>query len=564
MQMPNFNLDIDETKERMTEFIGTAKTRIKNPVIQKRFILIIVCIALLLDNMLYMVIVPIIPDYLRSVGAWDTIVPTHAPNWNASLYANWTNTTQDVAIEYRSEDVAVGLLFASKAIVQLFVNPFSGTLIDKIGYDIPMMIGLVVMFIATTVFAFGKSYGVLFFARSLQGVGSAFADTAGLAMIADRFTTEKERSRALGIALAFISFGCLAAPPFGGVLYEFAGKIVPFMILAIISLSDGFMLLFVVKPYAERRWQMPQGTPIYKLILDPHIAVAAGALSMSNVALAFLEPTMAIWMEDTMQAVSWQTGIIWLPAFFPHVFGVVLTVKLASRAPHHQWLMAAIGMAIIGFSTFIVPFCKTFGVLIIPLCGVCFGIALVDTALLPILGYVVDVRHNPVYGSVYAIADISYSLAYAIGPVLAGQIVQSVGFLNLNIIIGVFTLAYVPLLFLLRHVYDMKPQSHEDTILLTEDPATGLYQSVKDEYKRSQQDGGNQSYKQYDGFGMEKFGNGRVDGAFNVEKSDSSDNMNGYAGSRTDVGKKTSNKHPYIHKVVARQQDYSSLSEQED
>jgi DHA1 family vesicular acetylcholine transporter-like MFS transporter 3 len=71
------------------------------------------------------------------------------------------------------------------------------------------------MFFSTLVFACGTSYGVLFFARSLQvnikrghrlsflkeistheeerifllifqGVGSAFADTGGLAMIADR------------------------------------------------------------------------------------------------------------------------------------------------------------------------------------------------------------------------------------------------------------------------------------------------------------------------------------------------------------------------------------------
>jgi DHA1 family vesicular acetylcholine transporter-like MFS transporter 3 len=40
-------------------------------------------------------------------------------------------------------------------------------------------------------------------------VGSAFADTGGLSMIADRYTEEAERSKALGIALAFISFGCL-------------------------------------------------------------------------------------------------------------------------------------------------------------------------------------------------------------------------------------------------------------------------------------------------------------------------------------------------------------------
>lgn len=32
----------------------------------------VIILALLLDNMLYMVIVPIIPDYLRQIGAWET------------------------------------------------------------------------------------------------------------------------------------------------------------------------------------------------------------------------------------------------------------------------------------------------------------------------------------------------------------------------------------------------------------------------------------------------------------------------------------------------------------
>jgi len=43
-----------------------------------------------------------------------------------------------------------------------------------------MCIGLFVIFISTITFAFGHSYNILFLARSLQGIGSAFADTSGL------------------------------------------------------------------------------------------------------------------------------------------------------------------------------------------------------------------------------------------------------------------------------------------------------------------------------------------------------------------------------------------------
>lgn len=420
---------------------------------------------------------PIIPDYLRYIGAWDT----HVEGETYNMTKNGTRIQTGMGhIVFEGEDSAVGVLFASKAIVQLLINPFSGAIIDKIGYDIPMMIGLTIMFLSTAMFACGQSYGVLFFARSLQGVGSAFADTGGLAMIADRFTEESERSKAIGIAQAFISFGSLVAPPFGGLLYQFAGKEVPFIVLSLVSLFDGFALLFVMRPVKQALKdagvERPKGTPIWKLFIDPYIAVCAGTLVMANISLAFLEPTISLWMENTMDVEEWQMGLIWLPAFFPHVIGVYTTVKLCKSYPQYQWLLAAIGLGMEGFCSFFVPFARSFWFLILPLSGICFGIAQVDTSLLPMLGYLVDVRYVSVYGSIYAIADISYSLAYAIGPIIAGGIVQSIGFLALNILIAVTNLLYVPVIAMLRNVYDYKPFENEANILM-EDPPPKQYQT---------------------------------------------------------------------------------------
>ncbi|GFG29312.1 hypothetical protein Cfor_01855 [Coptotermes formosanus] len=467
--IPIINIKVSELKDLVW-------TKLQEPKSQRKLILVIVSIALLLDNMLYMVIVPIIPDYLRYIGAWGK------PDSPEVVAANVTAKPglRQVHPDHHGQDQATGVLFASKAIVQLMVNPFSGALIDRIGYDMPMMIGLTIMFLSTAVFACGRSYGLLFFARSLQGVGSAFADTSGLAMIADRFTEENERSKALGIALAFISFGCLVAPPFGGALYQFAGKEVPFLILAFVSLADGCMLLLVMKPIKtqikECRQDRPPGIPIWRLFIDPYIAVCSGALMMSNVALAFLEPTISLWMEDNLTTDNWKIGMIWLPAFFPHVFGVILTVKLAKRYPQYQWLMAAGGLALEGLCCFIIPFSTSYKVLMIPICGICFGIALIDTALLPTLGYLVDVRYVSVYGSIYAIADISYSVAYAIGPIIAGEVVEAIGFTALNVGIAFSNLLYAPMLMYLRHIYDFKPLENQANILMS-DPPDKQYQT---------------------------------------------------------------------------------------
>ncbi|KAK4474718.1 hypothetical protein MN116_001844 [Schistosoma mekongi] len=450
----------------------TFMSKINEPNSQRRMVLFVVCIALLLDNMLYMVIVPIIPDYLQNLRAMDT----RQIYW---INATYTKQLKDENFIFNKSDgeyklkwlvhqseTKIGTLFAFKAIIQLLCNPISGTVIDRIGYDVPMMFGLCIIFLSTSVFAFGSSYGLMFIARGLQGMGSAFADTAGLAMIADRYTNEYERTKALGIALAFISFGSLVAPPFGGIVYQYFGKELPFITLAFIALFDGCLLLIIMQPVRIERTvlktqgNLPKGTPIHRLLMDPYIAICAGCLTVANVSLAFLEPTISNWMSKSMKATNAQEGLVWLPAFLPHLAGVITTIKLADKYPSKQWLMAAVGLAIEGGSCFLIPFCTNFIALMIPISILCYGIALVDTAILPTMGFLVDTRHVSVYGSVYAIADISYSLAYALGPIVAGGLVDTIKFIGLNIVMTLITLGYVPVMYLLRNCYNVeRPQN---------------------------------------------------------------------------------------------------------
>ena len=40
---------------------------------------------------------------------------------------------------------------------------------------------------------------------------------------------------------------------------------------------------------------------------------------------------------------------------------------------------------------------------------------MVDSSMMPSMGYLVDLRHVSVYGSVYAIADFAFCVGFAIG-----------------------------------------------------------------------------------------------------------------------------------------------------
>lgn len=74
-----------------------------------------------------------------------------------------------------------------------------------------------------------------------------------------------------------------------GILYEFFGKRVPFLTLAFIALFDGILLFVVMRPNRLREAfdlsnrnaaDKPKGTPIWRLLMDPYIAICAGALAM--------------------------------------------------------------------------------------------------------------------------------------------------------------------------------------------------------------------------------------------------------------------------------------------
>ena len=76
-------------------------------------------------------------------------------------------------------------------------------------------------------------------ARALQGVGSACTSVAGMGMLADRYTDDRERGNAMAIALGGLALGVLIGPPFGGIMYEFVGRSSPFLVLSFLALLDG-------------------------------------------------------------------------------------------------------------------------------------------------------------------------------------------------------------------------------------------------------------------------------------------------------------------------------------
>lgn len=470
----------------------------------RRLVLVIVAIALLLDNMLLTTVVPIIPEFLydikhpnatlsqhleqnnptRMTAALSTVKSTSAstspsiattpicpcaPNRSndPQLEFLYPSTPPTVELAERTtmsanmsealekeqrhrelleETVAVGVMFASKAFVQLLANPIVGPLTHKIGYSIPMFTGFIIMFISTLIFAFGRSYGILFLARALQGIGSSCSSVSGMGMLAERYQDDKERGNAMGIALGGLALGVLIGPPFGGVMYEFVGKSAPFLILSALALGDGILQLLVLQPSVVYTEADPPS--LKNLVADPYIILAAGAITFANMGIAMLEPSLPIWMMDTMGASRWKQGATFLPASISYLIGTNLFGPLGHRMG--RWLASLIGLVIIGICLMCIPLAKSIDHLIVPNAGLGFAIGMVDSSMMPELGYLVDIRHSAVYGSVYAIGDVAFCLGFAIGPALSGTLVNTIGFEWMLFGIAILNFLYAPLMYFLR------------------------------------------------------------------------------------------------------------------
>ncbi|XP_034395428.1 synaptic vesicular amine transporter-like isoform X2 [Cyclopterus lumpus] len=443
---------------------------------RKKMILVIVFLALFLDHMLLSVVVPILPNYLYKIGKAPTTTPGNSTDLTVNPPINQSLNNRSVILGSTSApphqtpalssnptvaqkfpesncsytdahldevNIKVGLLLASKSTIQLIINPFMGPLTDRIGYHIPMCAGFCIIIFSTTLFAFSSSFILLLLARSVQGVGGSCLSVAGMGMLADGYKDGKERGRAMGISFTGLALGLIAGAPFGSVMYEFVGKMAPFLVLAAVAVLAGGLHALVFEP-SRVQTEMDKGTPLLTLLKDLYILIAAGAICLTTLVIATIETALPIWMMKTMCASKWQLGTVFLTDSISYLVASNIFGHLSQKYSR-SWLCACIGMILAGISTIAFGFSNNIYHVLVLNAIVGFSVGTVDSSIMPLMGNLVDLRYVPVYGTVYAIADVAVCIGFSLGPAIAGPIVKSIGFHWLMAIIGTANIIFSPL-----------------------------------------------------------------------------------------------------------------------
>lgn len=431
------------------------------------FIVSTVAVGLFTDLFLYGLVVPILPYMLQDrVGLPQDQVQSHVDG-----------------------------LLAAYAGASVVFSPVAGILADKTSTrQGPFLLGLTALLLATVLLFMGNNIPTLVVARLLQGCSAAFVWTIGLALCVE--TVGKDNlGKTIGSIFSFISVGNLVAPLLGGVLYKKAGYAGVFGIGFAILAIDFVMRLLVIEKKVARRYNVTsQGdsnesdasnsndeeaanneeepllgskseddyyviskdqpaivrkVPILPCFKNPRLIAALVVAFVQALLLGAFDATIPTIGQEYFNFDSLKAGTLFLPL---GVFDFLL-------GPIFGWVVDKYGtkVAAVGGYTFLVPCLvllrlphpggKDQIILFAALLGLCgVGLAAIGAPSIVEAGNIVqkyyDVNpdffgENGPFASLYAMSSVAFCAGLAIGPEIAGELKQVIGYGNMNIVLAI-------------------------------------------------------------------------------------------------------------------------------
>ena len=324
---------------------------------------------------------------------------------------------------------AIGILFASYAVAMVVATLFAGRLVDRRGPKGPLVTGLIVLAIATLLFATGGPYWLLLVARFVQGIAGGVAWVAALSLIAATTGFDK-RGQMMGIAMSTVTLGVLVGPPLAGFLVDAFGPASPFLTATVVAIVDLILLVSFI-PGSPRQTADTAGP--FTVLRVPGSASIVAAIAIGAAVLAAVQPVLPGHLGA--QATSTTIGMLFgISALVSIIANPIVGRFVASVSPR---LLIGIGIVavvaallVLGWSTSIWQVAVGMGIL-----GLSSAMLLAPaTTLISEQGF----RSTPpTLGGSFALYNLAYAAGLTIGPLMTGFGVQKTGFITAMVIAAV-------------------------------------------------------------------------------------------------------------------------------
>lgn len=265
----------------------------------------------------------------------------------------------------------------------------------------PFLIGLVALGAATALLCVGTTLGLWIAGRIFQGLSAAVVWTVGLALLVDTIGRDGI-GQAMGYAGMAVTFGTLAGPLLGGVIYGKGGYYAVFgLCFGLIGVDVVLRLVMIERKYAVRWLEeqeeveedtgemdveegagevdenekkgiqnrtandssttttttTPESEPkpkntkgaLLTLLSDERILVTIWAYFIFSLILTSFDSVLPIFVQDTFHWKQTAQGLIFIPVEVPHIIDPAIGAIIDRWPPTRRYLSAASYFGIVPF-----------------------------------------------------------------------------------------------------------------------------------------------------------------------------------------------------------------------
>ncbi|MBY8997039.1 MAG: MFS transporter [Candidatus Thorarchaeota archaeon] len=329
--------------------------------------------------------------------------------------------------------IELGVLAASFAFARIILAGPMGRLSDRVGRKPILMFSLLGFAFSNIVYAYAYDVIVMVTARALEGAVSAGFFPAANAFVSD-VTTSKNRGTAMGYLSMGNMVGFIVGPALGGFLAQFLGIRMPFLLAAVVTLVTlVFLYVLVQEPVKKTIKDSIPKMPIREVISRARrcygilgIAMFANMFAMGVLEVAFLlDAVINIGVEPYEIGIFF--GVIGISMMIGNIgFGKLSDVR------GRKWLIV-IGAMVGALSLIMFIFATNTIDLLIAGIVLSIGMSMRGPAIQALIA---DVTDPSAYGVLMGAFGAVSNSAYAVSPLISGQIFDDTGSAALSLLIA--------------------------------------------------------------------------------------------------------------------------------
>lgn len=359
-----------------------------------------------------------------------------------------------------SAEIAMGIFFAAKDMLQLATAPLAGILVARTSAQRALFLSTAALGGATLVFSQATTFTQLLIARAAQGAASAAVLTGGLSLIATTHPADV-RGTAMGLANTGLALGLVTGPLIGGALYAAWGRQRTFLLAGSIVLLNALaQFLFLdqneaihtttrtrkttkkLTTFAQQSSSSSEWAAMTRLLHNPQILVVAASILAIHAVLGVMKPISQVVLAREFGVDVWERSLVISIATVTYMLSTPLAGRLSDVLPSRS-SMVVLGLALMSLSAVFFGLRVVGGLpalyMSVALLGTALGVS--SSASQALLADLVDRQDNHGssnrhgggtgssgdYSMAFALSDMADSIGMIVGPVLGLAMSQSYG-----------------------------------------------------------------------------------------------------------------------------------------